>query len=112
MKTKLLFTKQRYVIYVLMLAFSLCVNYTSGQNLIQNGTCDDWTVNTSDNADAYDMTPNNTIVDNSGATITSPYQVIWDNDALEDWLEVFYLGGPGSLDEQPGSTSNGNGGWN
>jgi len=77
---------------------------------MQNGTCDDWTNTTSDNADAYDMTPNNDIVDNSGATVPSPYQAVWDNDALEDWLEIFYLGAAGSLDEQPGSTSSGAGG--
>ena len=77
---------------------------------MQNGTCDDWTNNTSDNADAYDITPNNTIIDNTGTEVTSPYQVVWDNDALEDWLEIFYLGAAGSLDEQPGSTSSGNNG--
>ena len=75
-----------------------------------NPTCDDWTNTTSDNADAYDITPNNMIFDNTGTEVTSPYQPIWDNDPLEDWLEVFYLGAAGSLDEQPGSTSSGNGG--
>lgn len=110
MKTKLLFTKNNYKVFYMLLAFCLFFSYGWSQNLMQNGTCDDWTNTTSDNADAYDMTPNNTIVDNSGATVTSPYQVVWDNDALEDWLEVFYLGSAGSLDEQPGSTASGAGG--
>jgi len=79
---------------------------------MQNPTCDDHgsgSGSTSDNADAYDMTPNNDILDETGATIPSPYQAVWDNDALEDWLEQFYLGMAGTLDEQPGSTSGGNG---
>ncbi len=110
MKTKLLPTnKQPYTLYW-VLVFCLCVNYGFSQNLMLNPTCDEWTTNTTDNADAYDMTPNNTIVDNTGTTVPSPYQAIWDNDPLEDWLEVFYLGMAGTLDEQPGSTSGGNNG--
>lgn len=70
-----------------------------------NPTCEEEPDN-SDNADAYDMTPNDTLNDGSN----SPYQAIWDNDDLEDWLEIFYLGAPGSLDEQPGSTGSGNNG--
>jgi len=74
-----------------------------------------WTRNDTDNADAFDMTPSNTVIFDAeamstGATSPSPFQAVWDNDALEDWLELFYLGAPGSLDEQPGSTSSGNGG--
>jgi hypothetical protein len=88
----------------------MCFNYGWGQNLMLNPTCDDHTSSTGDNADAYDMTPNNTILDETGATVDSPYQVIWDNDALEDALEIKYLGAAGSIDEQPGSTSSGNNG--
>ncbi|MGJ8683006.1 MAG: T9SS type A sorting domain-containing protein [Nonlabens sp.] len=76
-----------------------------------NPTCDlhgTASGSTTDNADSYDMTPNNTIKDETGADIPSPYQAVWDNDALEDWLELQYVGAPGSLDEQPGSTSSGN----
>ena len=110
MKKKLLFTKQNANPFYIFMMFCLFMNYGWSQNLMQNGTCDDWTNNTSDNADAYDITPNNTIIDNTGTEVTSPYQVVWDNDALEDWLEIFYLGAAGSLDEQPGSTSSGNNG--
>ena len=111
MKTKLLFTKQNSNALYLLLVFCLCFNYGWSQELVLNGTCDEHgtgsdTSNTSDNADAWDMTPNNTL--NGG--IPSPYQPIWDNDALEDWLEIFYLGAAGTLDEQPGSTSSGNNG--
>lgn len=109
MKTKLLFTKQTKTLYIL-LVFFMCFNYGWSQNLMLNPTCDDHTSSTGDNADAYDMTPNNTILDETGATVDSPYQAIWDNDALEDALELKYLGAAGSLDEQPGSTSSGNNG--
>ena len=113
MKTKLLFTKQNSYTLYLLLVFCLCLNYGWSQNLMSNPTFDlhgTGSGSTSDNADSYDMTPNNTILDESGVEIASPYQAIWDNDPLEDWLEVFYLGAAGSLDEQPGSTSSGNGG--
>jgi len=112
MKTKLPFTKHSISPYYAVLAFLLCFNFASGQNLMLNPTCDDHTSSTGDNADAYDMTPNNTILDESmpAVAVPSPYQAVWDNDALEDWLEIFYLGAAGSLDEQPGSTGAGNGG--
>lgn len=73
---------------------------------VLNGTFDEFTVNTGDNADAWDMTPNSTVVDNDGNTIDSPYDPLWDNGALDSWLEGFY--GDGS--EQAGSTSDGNNG--
>ena len=73
---------------------------------VLNGTFDEYTFNTGDNADAWDMTPNSTIVDNDGNTIPSPYDPLWDNGALDSWLEGFY--GDGS--EQPSSTSDGNNG--
>ncbi|MDB4293360.1 PKD domain-containing protein [Maribacter sp.] len=73
---------------------------------VLNGTFDEFTTNTGDNADAWDMTPNSTVVDNSGTEIPSPYDPLWDNGALDSWLETFY--GDGS--EQAGSTSDGNNG--
>lgn len=94
-------------------AFFLSSSSIIAQNLMLNPTCDDHgsaNGSTSDNADSYDMTPNNTILDESGAEINSPYQAIWDNDPLEDWLELYYLGSSGSLDEQPGATGDGNNG--
>lgn len=73
---------------------------------VLNGTFDEYTVNTGDNADAWDMTPNSTVVDNDGNTIPSPYDPLWDNGALDSWLEGFY----GDNSEQAGSTSDGNNG--
>ncbi len=109
MKTTLLSKQKNLTPFLCLLA--LCLSFSIGwsQNLMQNPTCDEWTVNTTDNADAYDVTPNNTIVDNSNMTITSPYQTVWDNDALDDYLEATFNGGSG-VDEQPGSTSSGAGG--
>ncbi|GEM_PF-2860768 len=110
MKKTLLFIQ--WQVFALIMFF-FCINNTMGQNLMLNPTCDEHGTasgSTSDNADAYDMTPNNTILDESGTEIASPYQATWDNDALEDWLEVFYLGAAGSLDEQPGSTGSGTNG--
>lgn len=73
---------------------------------VLNGTFDEYTNNTGDNADAWDMTPNSTVVDNDGNTIPSPYDPLWDNGSLDSWLNTFY--GDGS--EQAGSTSDGNNG--
>ncbi len=112
MKTKLLFTKHLTNTFYALIVFCLCFNYGWSQNLMQNPTCDlhgTGMGSTTDNADAYDMTPNNDIKDETGMDIPSPYQAVWDNDDLEDWLEQFYLGMAGSMDEQPGSTSGGNG---
>ncbi len=73
---------------------------------VLNGTFDEFTVNTGDNADAWDMTPNSTVVDNDGNEIPSPYDPLWDNGALDSWLDSFY----GDNSEQAGSTSDGNNG--
>lgn len=73
---------------------------------VLNGTFDEFTVNTGDNADAWDMTPNSTVVDNSGNTVPSPYDPLWDNGALDSWLNSFY----NDSSEQPSSTSDGNNG--
>ena len=73
---------------------------------VLNGTFDEYTFNTGDNADAWDMTPNSTVVDNDGNTIPSPYDPLWDNGTLDSWLEGFY----GDNSEQAGSTSEGNNG--
>ena len=73
---------------------------------VLNGTFDEYTVNTGDNADAWDMTPNSTVIDNNGNEIPSPYDPLWDNSALDSWLEGFY----GDNSEQAGSTSDGNNG--
>jgi len=72
--------------------------------IVLNGTGDDWTNTTGDNADAWDMTPNSTIKDNSGTEIDSPYRALWSNSDLDDWLAANCV----DTDEQPGSTSDGN----
>jgi hypothetical protein len=79
-------------------------------NLILNGTGDEHSSSTSDNADAFDMTPNSDIEDDNGADITSPYRYDetnnpngWYNSDLASWLET----NCGDGDEQPGSTSDG-----
>jgi len=73
---------------------------------VLNGTFDEYTTNTGDNADAWDMTPNSTVVDNDGNTIDSPYRALWNNTALNGWNDTFYS----DTSEQPGSTSDGNNG--
>ena len=71
--------------------------------IVLNGTANDWTTSTGDNADAWDMTPNSTIKDNSGATVDSPYRAIWYNSDLNSYIDATYC-----TSEQPGSTSDGN----
>lgn len=73
--------------------------------IVLNGTFDEYTANTGDNADGWDMTPNSTVVDNNGDTIDSPYN--WSSDAtkaLDSWVETKY----GDDSEQPSSTGDGN----
>ena len=69
---------------------------------VLNGTFDEYTFNTGDNADAWDMTPNSTVEDNNGNTIPSPYQVLWNNTALNDYIDATYC-----TNEQPATTSDG-----
>ncbi|MFV9552434.1 T9SS type A sorting domain-containing protein [Algibacter sp. PT7-4] len=120
MKLKLLFTRlESSKLYVLLL-FCLCVSYSWSQTeLVKNGTCDDFQVETGDNADAWDMTPNSTVKYDAdgGVESPSPYRYHaddnpdgWRNDDLETYLEVTYdLVNGNKVDEQPGSTSSGNG---
>jgi len=71
---------------------------------VLNGTFDDHTASTSDNADSWDMTPNSTILDEGGNTIPSPYRALWNNSDLANSIEA----ATGDGNEQPGSTSDGN----
>jgi hypothetical protein len=106
MKKKLLFTRKKQV-YILAMAACFIANYGwSQQELVLNGTTDEYTLNTGDNSDAFDMTPNSTVQDNTGATVDSPYYALWRNDDLETYLEQTYNSG-GAVDEQPGSSSDG-----
>ena len=79
-------------------------------NLLLDGTADEWTYDTGENADAFDMTPNSTIKNNSGVEIDSPYRYEettnpngWYNSALDSWINENY-----GSNEQPGSSSDGN----
>lgn len=69
---------------------------------VLNGTFDEFTANTGDNADAWDMTPNSTVVDNDGNTIDSPYRPLWNNTDLNAYIDVTY-----GTNEQPATTSDG-----
>ncbi len=69
---------------------------------VLNGTFDEYTENTSDNADAWDMTPNSTVVDNSGNTVDSPFRALWYNTELNSYIDNTYC-----TNEQPNSTSDG-----
>ncbi|WP_282074030.1 PKD domain-containing protein [Polaribacter atrinae] len=70
--------------------------------IVQNGTADDFTKNTGDNADAWDMTPNSSVEDNSGNTVDSPFRALWNNTALNAYIDVAF-----GTNEQPGSSSDG-----
>ncbi len=69
---------------------------------VLNGTFQEFTENTSDNADAWDMTPNSTVVDNSGNEVPSPYRELWYNSELNNYIDQTYC-----TNEQPNSTSDG-----
>lgn len=69
---------------------------------VLNGTFQEYTENSSDNADAWDMTPNSTVVDNNGNEIPSPYRELWNNSALNNYIDATYC-----TNEQPNSTSDG-----
>ena len=77
--------------------------------IVQNGTADDHGTSagslgsTSDNADAWDMTPNSTILDEAGTVIPSPYKAVWSNSALNTYIDGAYC-----ANEQPGSSGDGN----
>ncbi|MTI40106.1 PKD domain-containing protein [Fulvivirga lutimaris] len=72
---------------------------------VLNGTFDDHTASTGDNADSWDMTPNSTILDEGGNEVPSPYAALWNNSALNDYIDATYC-----TNEQIGSTSDGNNG--
>lgn len=113
MKTKLLSTKKTTRLFS-ALTLCLCANFGYSQtNLVQNGTADEHTSSTSDNADSWDMTPNSEIKDESGTDVASPYRYEettnpngWYNSTLETYISDTYAGG-NNPDEQPGSSSDG-----
>lgn len=72
--------------------------------VVLNGTFDDFQVVTGDNADAWDMTPSETVKLDSdgGAESPSPYFAIWNNTDLNTYIDATYC-----KDEQPATTSDG-----
>ena len=70
---------------------------------VLNSECNDHTATTGDNADAWDMTPNSTVIDDVLGEIDSPYRAIWYNTDLNAYIDATYC-----TNEQPGSTSDGN----
>lgn len=77
-------------------------------NLVVNGSGENHG-SSSDNADAFDMTPNSKL----DGDVVSPYRYDednnpngWNNTALETYIKDTYAGG-NNPDEQPGSTSDG-----
>lgn len=93
---------------LLFAALIVSTTFFAQTNLVLNGSCDDHTGNngssTTDNADAWDMTPNSTIINEAGVEIDSPYRAIWYNSDLDAWLGD----NTGDTNDQPGSTSDGN----
>ena len=79
--------------------FYVSLDYGWSQNLILNGSADEY--DSSDNADAFDMTPPQTIIQN-GSQIASPFRALWYNSDLDSFISGAY----GSY-EQPNSTSDG-----
>ena len=75
---------------------------SNSTNLVLNGSFDEYTAKTSDNADAWDMTPNSTIVNNDDAEVESPYKPLWNNTDLNTYIDETYC-----TDEQPNTTSDG-----
>ncbi len=101
MKTKLLFTKNANLFFGLLLSL-LCMSFSWSQtNLVLNGNCEAHTVDVNDNADAFDMTPPSGI---DGGTNNSPYNALWNNSALDAYLNTAF----GDDSEQPGSSGDGN----
>ena len=72
---------------------------------VLNGTFDEYTNTTGDNADAWDMTPPSTVIDNNGNEIPSPYQPLWNNTDLNAYIDATYC-----TNEQPATTSDGTNG--
>lgn len=80
--------------------FYVSLDYGWSQNLILNGSADEWLA--SDNADAFDMTPPSTIKNLADETVSSPFRALWNNTALNGYIDGAY-----GTNEQPNSTQDG-----
>ena len=76
--------------HIYTIFFAITAISAFGQtNLVLNGTGDDHgtgtdTSNTSDNADAFDMTPNSEL--NGG--VASPYKALWNNSTSVSYTHL------------------------
>lgn len=93
MKTKLLF-----------IALITSTSLFAQTNLALNSTMQEYTSETNDNSDAWDMSPPSKVIDNSGTEIDSPYNALWNNSTLDSWLNS----NCGDSNEAAGSSSDGN----
>jgi hypothetical protein len=85
----------------LLSIFFISSDYGWSQNLILNGSAEEW--DGSDNADAFDMTPPLTIKNLAGETVDSPFRATWYNSDLDSYINAIY-----GSNEQPNSTADGN----
>ncbi len=98
---KFIHTTNYTTLAIFLIISYLTIDFGWSQNLILNGSAEEWSSN--DNADAFDMTPSSTIVNLNGETVDSPFRALWNNTALNTFIDGAY----GTL-EQPNSTSDGN----
>ena len=97
---KILLNTNLFTFTFLLSIFFISLDYGWSQNLILNGSADEWLG--SDNADAFDMTPPSTIKNLADETVDSPFRALWYNSDLDSHINLVY----GSK-EQPNSTSDG-----
>jgi hypothetical protein len=98
---------------LLFIALTASTTFFAQTNLVLDGSADEHTSSTSDNADAFDMTPNSQIKDANGVDVASPYRFDeddnpngWNNSTLETYFKDEKNSG-NSVNTQPGSTSDG-----
>ena len=97
---KILLNTNLFTFTFLFSIFFISSDYGWSQNLILNGSADEW--DGTDNSDAFDMTPPSTIKNLDGDTVNSPFRALWNNTALNTYIDGAY-----GTNEQPNSTSDG-----
>ena len=97
---KILLNTNLFTFTFLLSIFFISTDYGWSQNLILNGSAEEW--DGTDNADAFDMTPPLTIKQTDGTVVDSPFRALWNNTALNGYIDGAY-----GTNEQPNSTSDG-----
>lgn len=97
---KVLLNTNLFTFTFLLSIFFISTDYGWSQNLILNGSAEEW--DGTDNADAFDMTPPLTIKQTDGTVVDSPFRALWNNTALNNYIDGAY-----GTNEQPNSTSDG-----